>query len=67
MNEIKVDDLNVLSEETLINPEELKEVVLASDDAMATVSGGRLAIKKILQRQDPRLFIIATHRWLRTG
>jgi 3-deoxy-7-phosphoheptulonate synthase len=58
MNDIKVDDLNVLSEETLITPEQLKEAVPASDTALETVSGGRLAIKKILQRQDPRLFII---------
>lgn len=58
MNEIKVDDLNVLSEETLINPEQLKELVPASDKALAVVAGGRLAIKKILQRVDPRLFII---------
>ena len=58
MNDIKVDDLNVLSEETLITPEKLKETVPASDAALQTVAGGRLAIKKILQRQDPRLFII---------
>jgi 3-deoxy-7-phosphoheptulonate synthase len=58
MNDIKVDDLNVLSEETLMNPEELKDSVPASDQAMETVSGGRLAIKKILNRQDPRLFLI---------
>jgi 3-deoxy-7-phosphoheptulonate synthase len=58
MNEIKVDDLNVLSEETLINPEELKALVPTSDHALETVAGGRLAIKKILQRQDPRLFVI---------
>lgn len=58
MNDIKVDDLNVLSEETLINPEELKVDVPASEKALETVAGGRLAIKKILQRQDPRLFII---------
>ena len=58
MNEIKVDDLNVLSEETLINPEELKDSVPASDRALESVSSGRLAIKKILNRQDPRLFLI---------
>ncbi len=58
MNEIKVDDLNVLSEETLINPEELKNSVPASDHALETVSRGRLAIKKILNRQDPRIFLI---------
>lgn len=58
MNDIKVDDLNVLSEQTLINPEELKIEVPASDKALETVSSGRLAIKKILQRQDARLFVI---------
>ena len=58
MNHIKVDDLNVLSTEKLINPEELKTMTPASDKALETVAGGRLAIKKILQREDPRLFII---------
>ncbi len=58
MNDIQVDDLNVLSEETLISPEQLKQRVPASDKALATVAGGRIAIKRILQRQDPRLFII---------
>ena len=57
-NPIKVDDLNVLSEETLVNPEALKAEAPASERALATVSGGRLAIKKILQREDPRLFLI---------
>ena len=58
MTDIKVDDLNVLTEDTLINPEELKALAPASEQALATVSGGRLAIKRILQRQDPRLFMI---------
>ena len=58
MNNIQVDDLNVLSEETLITPEKLKERVPASDRALETVSGGRLAIKNILQRRDARLFLI---------
>ncbi len=58
MNDIKVDDLNVLSEETLVNPAQLKDQVPASEDALATVAGGRLGIKKILSRQDPRLFLI---------
>jgi len=57
MNDIKVDDLNVLSEETLINPNQLKLDVPASEKALATVSNGRLAIKKILNREDPRLFV----------
>ena len=58
MNDIRLDDLNVLSEETLMNPEALKDSVPASARAMETVSGGRLAIKKILNRQDPRIFLI---------
>jgi 3-deoxy-7-phosphoheptulonate synthase len=58
MSDIQVDDLNVLSEETLISPEQLKQRVPASAKALATVAGGRIAIKRILQRQDPRLFII---------
>ncbi len=58
MKHIKVDDLNVLSAEKLINPEELKALTPASDKALATVAGGRLAIKRILQREDPRLCII---------
>lgn len=58
MTELKVDDINVLSEETLINPNKLKEEVPASDNALATVSNGRLAIKRILAREDPRLILI---------
>ena len=58
MTELKVDDINVLSEETLINPTKLKEDIPATDQALAAVSAGRLAIKRILAREDPRLIII---------
>ncbi|MGV0036023.1 MAG: 3-deoxy-7-phosphoheptulonate synthase [Candidatus Azotimanducaceae bacterium WSBS_2022_MAG_OTU7] len=58
MNDIKVDDLNVLSEQTLMNPDELKARIPASEQVLETVSKGRLAIKKILNRQDPRIFLI---------
>ena len=58
MTDLIVDDLNVLSEETLINPNELKKTVPASDKALATVSLGRQTIRNILQRKDPRLLVI---------
>ncbi|MFT5012805.1 MAG: 3-deoxy-7-phosphoheptulonate synthase [Planctomycetaceae bacterium] len=58
MTEIKLDDVNVLSEETLITPTHLKEMVPASDHALATVAEGRLTIKRILNREDPRLFLV---------
>lgn len=58
MTEIKLDDVNVLSEETLITPNLLKEKVPASEHALATVAEGRLTIKRILNREDPRLFLV---------
>ena len=58
MTNLQVDDLNVLSEETLITPFELKERVPTSEHALETVSKGRLTIKNILQRNDKRLLII---------
>ncbi|MFT4712361.1 MAG: 3-deoxy-7-phosphoheptulonate synthase [Candidatus Azotimanducaceae bacterium] len=58
MTNLKVDDLNVLSEETLITPNQLKTAIPASEKALATVSNARLAMKRILHREDPRLFLI---------
>ena len=56
--ELKVDDINVLSEEKLVNPEQLKALVPVSDGALSTVANGRMAIKNILNRDDKRLFVI---------
>ena len=58
MTEFIVDDLNVLSEETLINPNELKKAVPASAEALATVAESRIVIREILERKDPRLLVI---------
>ncbi len=58
MNDIKLDNLNVLSEETLTTPKQLKALVPASEKALETVATGRLAIKQILDRKDHRLFLI---------
>ena len=58
MTNVIVDDLNVLSEQTLITPNELKKLIPASDTALATVSNGRLIIKDILEHKDSRLFVI---------
>ncbi|HIG44272.1 MAG: 3-deoxy-7-phosphoheptulonate synthase [bacterium] len=58
MTKIKVDDLNVLSEEKLITPERLKHKVPISENALATVSNARITIKNIIDRKDPRLFLV---------
>lgn len=56
--ELRVDDVNVISEQTLIPPDSLKQELPISDEALATISRGRITIKNILDRRDPRLFII---------
>ncbi|NLW05147.1 MAG: 3-deoxy-7-phosphoheptulonate synthase [Pseudomonadaceae bacterium] len=53
-----VDDLNVVSQEILITPEKLKEKILLTASAQKTVYEGRQVIQKILDRQDPRLFVV---------
>jgi 3-deoxy-7-phosphoheptulonate synthase len=58
MTDMKLDDVNVLSEETLITPNKLKDKVPASAQALATVANGRMTIKRILNREDPRLFLV---------
>ncbi len=58
MTKTITEDINVLSEETLITPNELKRTVPASNLAISTVSSSRLTIKRILSREDPRLFVI---------
>ena len=54
----KLDDVNVLSEETLITPAQLKAEIPISEKALATVSRARLSIKQIINRSDPRLFLV---------
>ena len=58
MSDLIVDDLNVLSEETLVNPNQLKDSIPASENALATVARGRATIKDILERKDPRLMVV---------
>ena len=58
MTTIKVDDVNVLSEETLVTPDQLKQQVPVSVKGLATVSNARLTIKNIIDRSDPRMFMV---------
>ena len=55
---IPLEDLNVLSEETLITPAILKELVPGSPEALATVAAGRTAVKNIIARNDHRIFVV---------
>ena len=58
MSEKTLNDLNVMNEETLVSPSELKNMIPASEEAIQTVRAGRQTIKKILNREDPRIFIV---------
>lgn len=54
----RVDDLNVESFETLITPEKLKEALPLEGRALEVVRSGRQTIYDILDRKDPRLFVV---------
>ncbi len=54
----RVDDLNVESFDTLITPEKLKEALPLEGEALEVVRNGRQTIYDILDRKDPRLFVV---------
>ena len=54
----KVDDLNVVSQEVLITPEQLKQELPASDSAAEVVANGREVVRNILDRKDHRLMVV---------
>ncbi|SOC20922.1 3-deoxy-D-arabinoheptulosonate-7-phosphate synthase [Alloalcanivorax xenomutans] len=59
MSQIRqVDDLNIESQHVLITPRALKEKLPLSDAARDSVVGGRQVIRDILDRKDPRLFVV---------
>ena len=54
----KVEDLNVISQDILITPDDLKSKLPLSESAAKTVTEGRQTIRKILDRDDPRLVVV---------
>jgi 3-deoxy-7-phosphoheptulonate synthase len=54
-----LNDLNVLSTEQLISPDELKATLPAQPVHEATVRDGRRVIQDIMLKKDPRLLVIA--------
>ena len=51
-------NVNVVSSELLPTPEEIKREMPASPRAQQCVVGARAAIRDILDRRDPRLFVV---------
>ncbi|MDH4191784.1 MAG: 3-deoxy-7-phosphoheptulonate synthase [Betaproteobacteria bacterium] len=54
----RIDDLNVVGQTLLPSPEALRGELPLSEAAARTVLEGRLAIERIIERADPRLFVI---------
>ncbi len=54
----RIENLNVYTEEPLLTPVELKKRFPLTDKAVQTVMIGQSAIKNILDRKDPRIFVV---------
>ena len=54
----KVEDLNVVSQEVLITPQQLKAELPITESVNSVISAGRMAVRDILDRKDPRLMVV---------
>jgi 3-deoxy-7-phosphoheptulonate synthase len=52
------ENLNILALDTMPSPLEIKQRMPLSDAAARTVEQGRLAIQRVLDRDDPRLIVV---------
>ncbi|GAB1257202.1 3-deoxy-7-phosphoheptulonate synthase [Aurantivibrio plasticivorans] len=53
-----VEDLNIVSQDVLLTPQDLKKEMPLSDAALESVLAGRQAVRDILDRKDPRIMIV---------
>ncbi|WP_373088516.1 3-deoxy-7-phosphoheptulonate synthase [Sneathiella sp.] len=58
MSNTRIDDLNIASNEALLTPQDLKEQLPLEGDALESVRAARQTIFNILDRTDPRLFVV---------
>src|SRR5512145_426974 len=54
----EIENVNVLEFDPMPSPEEIHARVPLSDNATRTVMQGREALRNILERKDPRLFVV---------
>ena len=53
-----IENINILSQEVLITPRQLKQELPVSEKAMTAVSKGRKAVQNILDGKDHRLIVV---------
>lgn len=58
MSEKQIDNINVLSQDLLPTPEQVKREIPLTASAEQIVLAGREAVYRILDHQDPRLFVV---------
>lgn len=58
MLEKRIENQNIIVEESLISPDLLKEQHPLSETVIKTVMNGQRSIKNILDKKDPRLFVV---------
>lgn len=58
MSNIEVHNVNVASQNILITPQALKEALPLSEQVTKTVAESRQVIENILDRKDPRIFVV---------
>jgi len=58
MGNDQVNNVNVLSQDLLPTPQQVKDKLPLTAGAEATVLRGRETVRRILDRQDPRLFVV---------
>ncbi len=58
MTDTRVEDLNIESNTVLVSPDELKAGMPISEAAADAVMQGRAVIRDILDRKDPRIFVV---------
>lgn len=58
MTNLPIENLNVISNNALITPEQLKQEIPLTETASNTVSYGRQVVRDILDHKDHRLFIV---------
>ena len=58
MTDTRVDDLNIESNTVLVSPDALKAELPITEAAAAAVLQGRSVVRDILDRKDPRLFVV---------
>src|SRR3954469_18947183 len=54
----QLDNLNVVSMEEILSQEEVQKRLPLTESAARTVLAGRQAVRAILERKDPRLFVV---------